>query len=106
MVELKQVIGRFRKNDGTICRVAWDQDKVFLNGRWLATINRQPGNPFWVSELLSESQIEEVMEAVAAQRGGVRPAWVKSHAEIKGATVLDDEEDTEGEDTETDLSDE
>lgn len=106
MVELKQVTGRFRKNDGTVVRVGWDQDKVFLDGRWLATINRQPGNPFWVSELLSESQIAEVSAAVAKARGGVPPAWIKSHAEIKGATVLDDEEDTEGDDTETDLSDE
>lgn len=103
MVELKQVIGRFRKNDGTICRIGWDMDKVFLDGRWLATINRKPGNPFWVSELLSESQIAEVSAAVAAARGGVPPKWIKSHAEIAGV-VLDDEPVEE--EVETDLSDE
>lgn len=105
MVELRQIIAQFRENDGTMGRIAWDMDKLFLDGKFLATINRVKGCPIWVRELLSESQIAEVSKAVAAARGGVAPAWIKSHQQINGV-VLDDES-SEGDDTETDeLSDE
>jgi hypothetical protein len=105
MVEIKQLIGRFRKPDGSFGRIGWDQDQVFLNGRFLATINRVPGNPFWVRELLSESQLAEISKAVAEARGGVAPAWIKSH--LQGNGVVLDDESSEGDDTETDeLSDE
>lgn len=107
MVEIKQVVGRFRNSDGSVVRVGWDHDKVYLDGRFLATINRQPGNPFWVRELLSESQIAEVSKAVAAVRGGVPPKWIKSHLQGNGVILDDEVEDSEGDDTETDeLSDE
>ncbi len=107
MVEIKQIVGRFRKPDGSIGRIGWDHDKVYLNGKFLATINRQPGYAFWVRELLSESQISEVSKAVAAVRGGVAPAWIKNRLQGNGVLLDDEAADSEGEDTETDeLSDE
>jgi hypothetical protein len=107
MVEIKQVIGKYRKPDGTTGRIAWDHDQVFLDGRFMATINRHPGNPFWVRELLSESQVAEISKAVAEARGGVAPAWIKSHLQGNGVILDDEVESSEGDDTETDeLSDE
>ena len=105
MVELKQIIGKYRRKNGAIGRMAWDMDKLYYNGEFMATINRVPGSPVllaFASEPLSEAQLAEISDAIAKERGGTKPEWVRT-PRVGGGIPLDDE-DSEGEETEVDES--
>ena len=78
-VELKRLIGNRRDPaTGKVLRIGWDMDRVFLNGRQIATINRVPGAAVGLmpGAILTESEKEAVMQAVAEARAGVRPAKI------------------------------
>ena len=103
-VTLKQIVGQFRDGRGKVHRVGHDMDFVLLDGRAIATINRQPGAPIklYGNVYLTPSEKRAVEEAIAAERGGLRPSEIKTEIALPGE-LLDDEEDLdEGEETEVD----
>ncbi len=93
-VELRQIIGETRIN-GEVRKIAHDMDILLLDGKQIATINHVPGAAIRLlgSSALTPSQEEAVMNAVAEQRGGVRPSRIIATARIPGEFV--DEDDTE-----------
>lgn len=105
--ELRQIIGEFRDSaTGKLRRIAWDMDILLYDGKQIATIDQVPGHPIRLmsqAPALSESQLKEIADTIAAKRGGVPPSEIKLHRKING-TILDDED--EGEDTEDELNDE
>jgi hypothetical protein len=110
-VELKRLVGQFREAaTGKVRSGAWNGiERVFLNGRQIATINKVPGSPVGLlaGTMLTPAEVEAVSNAIAAQRGGVKPSRIGGPRE-ELFELLDDavEMDNEGDDTETDDSDE
>lgn len=103
-VEITQLIGEFRElSTGRIRRAAWNMDRLWVNGRQVATINRVPGAPIGLlgGANLTPSEIAEVERVVAAARGGVKPSKIGG-PDPQLYQLLDDE----GEDTELEESDE
>lgn len=103
-VTLKQIVGQFRDNRGKVHRVGHDMDFVLLDGRAIATINRVPGAPIklYGNVYLTPSEKRAVEDAIAAERGGLKPSEIKNEIPLPGE-LLDDEEDLdEGEETEVD----
>lgn len=102
-VELRPVVGSFRDSDtGKIRKIKWDMDLLLYNGKQIATIDKVPGHPVRLltqSGPFSASQLNEISEAIAAEREGVPPSEIKLPFKINGE-VLDDED--EGEETEVD----
>lgn len=103
-VELKRLIGNRRDPaTGKVLRIGWDMDRVFLNGRQIATINRVPGAAVGLmpGAILTESEKEAVMQAVAEARAGVRPAKIGEPLpyeildEIEGGDSSENEGDDE-----------
>lgn len=95
-VEIKQLIGQFREpRTGAVRSLAWEMDRVFLNGVQVATINRVPGSPVgtFPGTMLTASQVEAIADAVAAVRGGVKPSKVSGPTTL--AYQLLDEESSE-----------
>lgn len=102
-VELRQVIGEyFDRSANKVRRVAWDMDILLLDGKQIATINRVAGAPIALLSgvMLTPSQKQAVEEAIAAARGGKKPASIDSPVQTGGGVLLDDEEteDTEDDD--------
>ncbi len=97
-VELQQIIGETRIG-GVVRKIAHDMDILFLDGRQIATINHVPGAAIRLlgSAALTPSQENAVLEAVAKERGGVRPSKIIATTRIPGEFV-DDEDDIETED--------
>lgn len=88
-------------------------ERLFLNGRQIATINKIPGAPIALlpGSVLSSGELEEVARVVASARGGVRPAKIGGpHPDM--FQLLDDEieepeaDEVEGDETEVEESDE
>jgi hypothetical protein len=107
--ELRPVIGEFfdsgsRKHR----RVLHNMDLLVRNGRQIATINQVPGASITVfaGTILSESEKHDLETFIAKNRNGVKPNKILGQVSM-GGRILDDEDEDEGDDTETDdLSDE
>jgi hypothetical protein len=97
-VELRQIVGETRIR-GVVHRIKHDMDILLLDDRQIATINHVPGAAIRLldSTALSPSQEETVMQAVAAERGGVRPSRIVATLRLPGELV-DDEETTDVDD--------
>lgn len=102
-VELRQIIGETRIK-GVVRKIAHDMDILLLDGMQIATINHVPGAAIRLlsDSMLSPSQEEAVMQAVAAKRGGVRPSKIIATLRVPGEFVDDEPELDEGEETEVD----
>lgn len=95
-VEVRQVVGHFAHPSGKVLRAGWDMDIVLFKGRQVATINRVPGCAIGLlpGVMLTPSEKDEIAAAVAAKRGGVRPASVEDAVRIP-FELLDDEDGDE-----------
>src|SRR5690606_25928795 len=88
-------------------KVELDVDQLLMNGVQIATISRVRGAAIRLMShvpLLSESEEAAISKAVAAQRGGVPPKFIKAPGNAAWRVI--EEAESEGEDTETDDSDE
>lgn len=100
-VELRQVVGNTTDSTGKLLRYAWNMDLLLLDGRQIATINRVPGAAIGLipGVQLTTSQRTAVENAVAAARGGVKPASIGGPAQVlMDAVLLDDEDEDDGDD--------
>lgn len=101
-VELRPLIGQYHDTAaGKLRSKQWkDIEKLYLNGRQIATINTVPGSMVTLipgTPELTAGEKEAVASAIAAARGGVRPKQIGPPV---GYEILDDDEgaDTELED--------
>lgn len=102
-VELKPLIGqRVDQATGKLQNVLWhDIERLYLNGRQIATINKIPGAAIGLlpGAILTMAEKEAVSVAVAEARGGVRPSKI---GEPVSWEIVDDDEIDLGD---TDLED-
>ncbi len=95
-IELRQIIGETRIN-GAVRKIARDMDILLLDGMQIATINHVPGASIRLlsNTALTPSQEQEVLTAIAAERGGVKPSRIignlRIHGEYLDETEVDDE---------------
>lgn len=98
-VELRRLVGQLRdQRTGKVRNVGWNMDQLFLDGKQIATINHVPGASVGLMQgvLLSAAEREAVQLAIAAKRGGVKPASIRGAISVD-FEILDDadvEDDT------------